>query len=329
MQKLFDTKIIGDAQSAVEFVTNILQASTEYSVIGKNLDGTILLWNEGAKRIYGYEPDEVVGKKHSSILHVPEDVAAGRPQEIMDAALKNGKWEGTLKRIRKNGTQFMARVVITPRLDAKGTPVGYLLISKDISEEIRLTEQLQATQFYTRSLIESSIDPLITTDPLGYITDANEQMSKLTGYSREELIGSLFKKYFTNPELAEQGINLTLKQDKVTNYELTAIAKDGRLTIVSYNATIFRDQRGGLQGVFASARDITEQKKLEQKLRESQSYNRGLIEASVDGLITVDPSGTISDINAQMSHISGFTREELIGSQFASYFTDPEKARSS
>jgi PAS domain S-box-containing protein len=327
VSKLFDTNIISDAQSAVEFVTSVLQSSTEYSVIGKNLEGTILLWNEGARRIYGYEPEEVVGKMHSSALHVPEDIAVGKPQEIMDAALKNGKWEGTLPRIRKNGTRFIARVVITPRLDSQGKPVGFLLISKDISDEIRLTEQLQATQFYTRSLIESSIDPLITTDPLGYITDANEQMSKLTGYTREELIGSLFKKYFTEPELAEQGIKLTLKQGRVTNYELTAVAKDGRTTFVSYNATIFRDSNDKLQGVFASARDITEQKKLEQQLRESQSYNRGLIESSVDGLITVDPSGNISDLNAQMCRITGYSREELSGSAFANYFSDPEKAQ--
>jgi PAS domain S-box-containing protein len=117
---LFDTSIVSNPQEAVDFITNILESSTEYSVIAKNLEGKILLWNEGARRLYGYEPDEVVGKANSSILHVPEDVAAGKPREIMEAALQQGKWEGTIARRRKNGEQFAARLVMTPRVDPGG-----------------------------------------------------------------------------------------------------------------------------------------------------------------------------------------------------------------
>ncbi len=324
--KLFDSAIVGNAQEAVDFITNILESSTEYSVIGKDLEGKILLWNEGARRLYGFEPEEVVGKANSSILHTPEDVKSGVPRQILEASLRDGKWEGTLTRVRKNGERFTARVVITPRRDGSGRAIGYLLISKDISNEIRLTEELQATQFYTRSLIESNIDALMTTDPLGIITDVNQQMEALTGYSRQELIGSPFKNYFTDPGRAEEGIKLVLREGKVTNYELTALSKTGRMTVVSYNASTFRDAAGRLQGVFAAARDITEQKKLEQQLRESEAYNRGLIEASVDGLITVDPSGTISDVNEQMCRMSGYAREELIGTPFADYFVDAERA---
>ena len=165
--KLFDNAIVGNPQEAVDFIANILESSTEYSIIGKDLEGKILLWNEGARRLYGYEPSEVVGKANSSILHAPEDVASGKPRELLDAALSDGKWEGTLRRQRKNGEQFTARVVITPRMDSSRKAIGFLLISKDISDEIRLTEEVKATQFYTRSLIESNIDALMTTDPLG------------------------------------------------------------------------------------------------------------------------------------------------------------------
>src|SRR5437773_2541938 len=324
--KLFDSTIVSTAEQALEFIGNILESRTEYSVIGKDLNGKILLWNEGARRLYGYEPGEVIGKANSSILHTPEDVKAGKHDEIMQAALREGKWEGTLNRLRKNGQRFTARVVITPRKDTAGRPVGFLLISKDISDEIRLTEELKATQFYTRSLIESNIDALMTTDPVGLITDINQQMEALTGCTRDELIRTLFKNYFTDPKLAEDGIRQVLRDGKVTNYELTARSKDGRTTVVSYNASTFRDASGKLQGVFAAARDITEQKKLEEQLRESQSYNRGLIEASVDGLITVDPQGAISDVNEQMCRMSGYSREELIGTPFADYFVDTDRA---
>jgi PAS domain S-box-containing protein len=191
--KLFDSAIVGNAQEAVDFITNILESSTEYSVIGKDLDGKILLWNEGARRLYGYEPEEVVGIANAGILHTKEDVAAGKPKQFLDAALKDGKWEGTIQRKRKNGEVFMARVVITPRRNAVGKPNGFLLISKDISDDIRLTDELKATQLYTRSLIESNIDALMTTDPLGIITDVNQQMELLTGNKRDELIGTPLK----------------------------------------------------------------------------------------------------------------------------------------
>ncbi len=325
--RLFDSAIVSNAQQAVDFITNILESSTEYSVIGKDLEGKILLWNEGARRLYGYEPEEVVGKANSAILHAPDDVAADKPRQILKAALSEGKWEGTITRRRKNGEHFTARVVITPRRDVTGRAIGFLLISKDISDEIRLTEELKATQLYTRSLIESNIDALMTTDPLGIITDVNRQMETLTGFTREELIGKAFKNYFTDPKAAESGIKLVLREGRVTNYELTAISKAGKMTVVSYNASTFEDAQGRLQGVFAAARDITEQKKLEQQLRESQSYNRGLIEASVDGLITVDPSGSISDVNARMCQMTGYSREDLTGTPFSDYFVDSDRAQ--
>ncbi|MBC7456091.1 MAG: PAS domain S-box protein, partial [Massilia sp.] len=200
------------------------------------------------------------------------------------------------------------------------------MISKDISDEIRLTEELKATQLYTRSLIESNIDALMTTDPVGIISDVNKQMEDLTGHSREFLIGKPFKNYFTDPARAEEGIKLVLREGKVTNYELAAQSKDGRQTVVSYNASTFHDGQNRLQGVFAAARDITEQKTLESALRDSQSYNRGLIESSVDGLITVAPDGIISDVNARMCQMVASTREDLIGTPFADYFLDPERA---
>src|SRR3989449_10440613 len=99
---LFDTSILATAQQAVEFVSNILEASTEYSIIGKDLDGKILLWNEGARRMYGYEAGEVVDKANSEILHAPEDIAVGRPKHMIDEALRNGRGEGASSRLRKD-----------------------------------------------------------------------------------------------------------------------------------------------------------------------------------------------------------------------------------
>ena len=135
------------------------------------------------------------------------------------------------------------------------------------AEQKKLDQRLRDQQFYTRSLIESNIDALMTTDPSGIITDVNKQMEALTGCTRDELIGAPFKSYFTDPERAEAAIKLVLSEKKVTDYELTACARDGKQTVVSYNATTFYDRDRTLQGVFAAARDVTERKEDEAQLR--------------------------------------------------------------
>src|SRR5450830_1136874 len=157
------------------------------------------------------------------------------------------------------------------------------------AEHKKLDQRLREQQFYTRSLIESNIDALMTTDPSGIITDVNKQMEALTGCTRDELIGAPFKNYFTDPERAETSIKLVLSEKKVTNYELTARARDGRETVVSYNATTFYDRDRRLQGVFAAARDVTERKRVEAELRAAKA-------------VAESASQTKSDFLASMSH---------------------------
>ncbi|HEV8595842.1 MAG TPA: PAS domain S-box protein, partial [Thermoplasmata archaeon] len=230
------------------FLQNILESSTEYSIIAKDLSGTILLWNEGAHRIYGYTADEVVGKMNAMLLHIPEDVESGNAQQILRMCLEKGTYEGVWKRRRKAGEVFTARLVMTLRRDVSGKPIGYLIISKDITEEEKLNQKLVDSQEYNRGLIESNIDALMTTDTLGIITDVNRQMEEITGHPRTELIGTPFKGYFTDPERAEEGIRRVLAEDRVTNYELTIRSTSGKETVVSYNATTFRGSEGRLRG---------------------------------------------------------------------------------
>src|SRR5688572_23975625 len=178
--------------------------------------------------------------------------------------------------IRKDGSRFPAIVSVTALRDEPGGIIGYLLIGTDNTarkqveaERLLLDQRVRDQQFYTRSLIESNIDALITTDLRGIITDVNKQMEALTGCTRDELIGAPFKDYFTDPERAEAGIKLVLGESKLTDYELTARARDGKETVVSYNASTFHDRDRKLQGVFAAARDVTERKRYEQSLQQA------------------------------------------------------------
>ncbi|MBC7521274.1 MAG: PAS domain S-box protein, partial [Sandarakinorhabdus sp.] len=198
--------------------------------------------------------------------------------------------------IRKDGTRFPAVVSVTALRDVHDVIIGYLLIGTDntarklVEAEQRQSDQrLRDQQFYTRSLIESNIDALMTTDPAGIITDVNKQMEALTGCTRDELIGAPFKDCFTDPDRAEAGIKRVLNEKSVTDYELTARTRDGRQTVVSYNATTFYDRSRTLQGVFAAARDVTERKRFEQELQQAKAAAESA-------------SRTKSDFLASMSH---------------------------
>jgi PAS domain S-box-containing protein len=180
--------------------------------------------------------------------------------------------------IRKDGSRFPAVVSVTALRDAQDVIIGYLLIGTDntarklVEEEQKKSDQrLRDQQFYTRSLIEANIDAIMTTDPSGIITDVNKQMEALTDCTRDELIGAPFKSYFTDPERAEAAIKLVLSEKSVTDYELTARARDGKQTVVSYNATTFYDRNRTLQGVFAAARDVTERKRVEAELQQAKA----------------------------------------------------------
>jgi PAS domain S-box-containing protein len=264
--------------------------SANFSSIATDEKGVIQLFNVGAERMLGYaaadvmnkitpaeisDPQEVISRAKALSRELATTIAPGFEALVFKAS-RGIEDIYELTYIRKDGSRFPAVVSVTALRSADGGIIGYLLIGtdntarKEIEEERKkLDQRLRDQQFYTRSLIESNIDALITTDPLGIITDANKQMEALTGCTRDELIGAPFKNYFTDPERAEAGIKLVLSEKKITDYELTARARDGKETVVSYNATTFYDRDRRLQGVFAAARDVTERKRFEQAFQAS------------------------------------------------------------
>src|SRR4249920_1489022 len=148
----------------------------------------------------------------------------------------------------------------------------------------------------------------------------------MAGRTRGQLLGSSFPTHFVERERAAEGVHLTFKQGAVTNYVLTLQAANGGQMQVSFNAAVFKDTSGRVRGIFASARDIAAQKGLEAQLQASQLYTRTLIESNIDALMTTDPLGLIMDVNQQMELLTGRNREELVGTPFKTYFTDPALA---
>jgi PAS domain S-box-containing protein len=118
-------------------LASVLESSTECSMIATDEEGVIVLWNEGARRLYGHEPTEIIGKP-ISVLHATEDLQAGLPATMMKAALEDSKWAGIVPQIRKDGAPFTARVLMTARPGVNGIPGGFLLISSDVTTEVEL-----------------------------------------------------------------------------------------------------------------------------------------------------------------------------------------------
>jgi PAS domain S-box-containing protein len=301
------TVLLDDDSAAVKIVTEVrreealLKAGTlqnaifnsaNFSSIATDAKGVIQIFNVGAERMLGYAAGDVLNKITPADISDPQEVIARAKalsvelatpitpgfEALVFKASRGIEDIYELTYIRKDGSRFPAVVSVTALRDAQNAIIGYLLIGTDNTarkqveeERKKLDQRLRDQQFYTRSLFESNIDALMTTDPLGIITDVNKQMEALTDCTRDELIGAPFKDCFTDPERAEAAIKLVLSEKKVTNYELTASARDGKKTVVSYNATTFYDRERRLQGVFAAARDVTERKRFEQVLQQSNA----------------------------------------------------------
>lgn len=135
----------------------------------------------------------------------------------------------------------------------------------DITEHKRAEKAIKLANAYNRSLIEASVDPLVTIGPDGKITDVNNSTESVTGYSRKELIGTDFSDYFTEPEKAREGYKHVFQEGLVRDYPLEIQHRNGHITPVLYNASIYKDEAGKVIGIFAAARDITERRKAEKK----------------------------------------------------------------
>lgn len=318
--------------NTTNLLNDVLKSSIAYAMIAQDLDGTILLWNEGAKRNYGYTSEEVIGKKNLYFLNTPESIRSGQAKEMLDEAFKIGRSDGVVEHVRKNGERFPAMYSVTTRRDEEGNPVGYVIISKDITIQKQQEQELREQLSYNRSLFESSIDVLVATDTLGIITDVNKQMCALTGYELDELVGTEFKNYFTDSLRAENCIRRVLADEIVKNYELTIKAKDNKEIVMSCNATTFKGTDNTLRGVFAVARDITEQKRLEKesllqnrKLNEATGFLNNVLESSTAySIIAEDLEGNILAWNEGARLNYGYTADEMVGKQNTSILHAPE-----
>jgi PAS domain S-box-containing protein len=243
-----------------ELLASIVDSSDD-AIISTTLDGTITSWNRAAERMYGYEADEIVRQPVSILAHPG---GADEMVEILER-IRNGEriecYETT--RHTKGGSTIVVALTMSPVHDSAGAIIGASSIARDVTDREHAQEQSQQAAQYARSLIEASLDPLVTISPEGKITDVNEATIRVTGVKRDTLVGTDFSDYFTEPDKARQGYQQVFAEGFVTGYPLTIRHTDGALADVLYNASVYKDATGNVLGVFAVARDVTAQRKAE------------------------------------------------------------------
>jgi PAS domain S-box-containing protein len=274
--------------SAQRALQKAMRRSAALSNIATDAKGVIQIFNTGAERMLGFASSDVVNKLTPADLSDPDDVIAradalsaqlGIPvapgfDALVYKASRGIEDQYDLTYVRKDQTRFRAAVSVTALRDASGTIIGYLLITSDLTSHPRADTNrgsrdrlpLEARPA-ARALLEARTDALMTIDASGVLTDVDRRTEALTGCTREEMIGTPFADYFTDPGRAAAGLARALREGAVTNYELTARAINGSLTVVSCNATAFGDPDRLHQGVFAAARDITELRGVELTLQ--------------------------------------------------------------
>ncbi|MBN2566177.1 MAG: PAS domain S-box protein, partial [Candidatus Eisenbacteria bacterium] len=274
--------------------------------------GHFLYSSPSAERVTGYTADEFIRDPDLflRIVH-PHDRERMRQHAVGDPSCTGIEY----RLVRRDGEERWIDHACQMITDSEGRPLGRRGSDRDITERKLAEEQLESARrraaagAYARRLIEVSLDPLVTISPDGKITDVNEATIKVTGRARDELIGTDFSDYFTDPESARAGYREAFARGSVTDYPLTIRDQDGKLTDVLYNASVYRDQEGQVLGVFAAARDITALRMLEEQ--------RALVNRLQNALLDVPAQAR----GVQFGHLyRSATKEAQVGGDFYDVF---------
>lgn len=283
-----------------QLLSSLLDSMAE-GAYGVDINGNCTFVNRSFLRILGYgHADELIGEHIHELIHHSHADGSPYPAEkcrMYAAYLRNQEIHVSDEVFwRKDGVavpvEYWSQPIITD-----GVMMGAIATFVDISERKQAEEAIQAAAQYTRSLIEASLDPLVTISAAGKITDVNRATERVTGVDRGTLIDSDFADYFTDPGKARLGYQQVFSQGLVTDYPLAIRHASGKVTDVLYNASVYRDGGGNVLGVFAAARDITERKQIEARLRDSEARLRAIIENEPECINIVDDRSCVVQMN--------------------------------
>jgi PAS domain S-box-containing protein len=269
-----------------------------------DLEKNTLYWTSETYRIHETSPSEYTPTVETAIaFYAPESVP------IISSAVREAIEQGKEFHLELQLVTAKGRLIWVETagkvIRRDGRVVRVLGVFQDITER-KGAEVLRQSSAYHRSLLEASLDPLVTIDANGKITDVNAATEKVTGRSREELVSTDFSRYFSEPEKAQAGYRRVFREGQVRDYALDMRQKDGRLTPVLYNASVYRDGAGKVVGVFAAARDITERKKAEDEIRKlNMELEARVIERTAE--LEAFAYSVSHDLRSPLRSIEGFS----------------------
>ncbi len=247
----------------------LVESVFDYAIFMLDSEGRVASWNRGARRIKGYEAEEVIGR-HFSMFYPKEAVAEGRPQKALETAAREGRFEAEDWRVRKDGGRFWASVVIDSIHDAVGKLIGYAKVTRDLSARREAEQALRLSEERFRLLMESVTDCAIyMLDPQGHVAYWNAGGRRLQGYASEEIVGQHFSRFYTEEDkaagLPQIGLDTAVREGRFER-EGTRVRKDGSRFCANVVIEPVRDATGALVGFAKVVRDITERKEAERRL---------------------------------------------------------------
>jgi len=304
--------VLRDPQATLDFVGDFLASSVGCAVIAADVDGLITVWDEGARLIYGYPAEDVVGRLRMTDLYVRDSDSPD-----LDALLfveTGGSSTGSVVGVRRSGEQFPAHVIATRLSGRKRHRGGFLLIVEDATDDVCRADELRQPQGYNdaeaqlAALVRSSHDAIVTRTLDGVITSWNPGADRLYGYTGSEIIGHRMD--ILIPAAAQDAEMQLLRRiglgERVDPYETGRIHKDGRQVAVSVSASPITDSTGRVVGVATMSRDLSDRQLAEATFR-------GVLDMAPDAILGVNVQGSIVLLNAQCEQMFRYSRDELAG----------------
>jgi PAS domain S-box-containing protein len=283
----------------------LVAAVTDYAIFMLDPEGVIETWNPGAQRNKGYTADEIIGQ-HFSVFYPPQDIASEKPARELKQALEAGRFEEEGWRIRKDGSQFWANIIITPVYDETHTLQGFATITRDFTVRRQVDLALRQSEERFRMLVQAVKDyAIFMLDPKGSVVSWNEGAERAKGYKASEIIGQNFSKFYT-PEDRASGVpeELIARAGEQGRLEVEGwrVRKDGSRFWADVTLTAIRDEAGKLLGFSKVTRDVTEQRQAEETLRSKQAEINQLQKMEALGRLA---GGIAHDFNNLLAGILG------------------------
>jgi PAS domain S-box-containing protein len=319
---------IRELRENTDFLSTLLESLVGYAIIAADFDSNIIAYNEGARQIYGYAPEEVIGKQGIDILFPGEFVEAGKLQQIVNELMEKGHFSCEGEKVRKNGESFPAQILCTLTRDRSGKVVGFVEIVEDLTERQQAEHTLKYSEVKYRRLFEAAQDGILILDAdTGQITDVNPFLTDMLGYTCEELLGKELWEIGPFKDIeASRGAFQELQSQGYVRYEhLPLENKSGQRMSVEFVSNVY--MVNSQRVIQCNIRDTTRRTQMKDELRESEAHYKELAESISDVFFALDEDLRYTYWNQASEKLTGIPARDALEKHLYDIFPDSKQAR--